>query len=147
MFDARPFGTKDLSHPLSEAALAKVPSRKYLFPVRAADASSSNGGSSDGTVSVTNGIPTGDSKIPSAATKDPASFLCTQSFGGSLTHFFAETYYAVDFRTPVGTVVVAVGPGIVKAVIDSHSLTGINIKNLFSVNSFWSCPRVIYIKM
>lgn len=29
-------------------------------------------------------------------------FLCTQGINGGLTHFFAGSYHAVDFRCPVG---------------------------------------------
>ena len=31
-----------------------------------------------------------------------AGFLCTQGINGSLTHFFAGSHHAVDFRCPVG---------------------------------------------
>ena len=62
-------------------------------------------------------------------------FLCTQSEGGELTHFFAGNLHAVDFRCDVGTPIVAAGDGVVVEVNDSNTLTGIAVSNLFKWNS------------
>jgi murein DD-endopeptidase MepM/ murein hydrolase activator NlpD len=62
-------------------------------------------------------------------------FLCTQSEGGELTHFFSGNLHAVDFRCDVGTPVLAVGDGEVIEVTDSNTLTGIAVGNLFKWNS------------
>ena len=62
-------------------------------------------------------------------------FLCTQSEGGELTHFFSGNLHAVDFRCDVGTPVLAVGDGEVVEVNDSNTLTGIAVGNLFKWNS------------
>jgi hypothetical protein len=62
-------------------------------------------------------------------------FLCTQSEGGKLTHFFKGNLHAIDFRCEVGTPVLAVGNGIVLHACDSNTLTGIATSNLFTWNS------------
>lgn len=62
-------------------------------------------------------------------------FLCTQSEGGELTHFFAGNLHAVDFRCDVGTPILAAGDGVVVEVNDSNTLTGIAVSNLFKWNS------------
>jgi len=62
-------------------------------------------------------------------------FLCTQSEGGELTHFFSGNLHAVDFRCDEGTPVVAAGDGVVVGVRDEHTLTGIAVGNLFAWNS------------
>ena len=62
-------------------------------------------------------------------------FLCTQSEGGELTHFFSGNLHAVDFRCPDGTPVLAVGDGEVIEVRDENTLTGIAVSNLFKWNS------------
>ncbi|KAK3240700.1 hypothetical protein CYMTET_49479 [Cymbomonas tetramitiformis] len=58
-----------------------------------------------------------------------------QGIEGSFTHFFAESCYAVDFRCPVGTPILAIGSGKVAEVRQSHTVTGIHINNLFMWNS------------
>jgi murein DD-endopeptidase MepM/ murein hydrolase activator NlpD len=63
------------------------------------------------------------------------AFLCTQSEGGELTHFFGGNLHAVDFRCDEGTPCVAVGDGVVVDVRDAHTLTGISVGNLFAWNS------------
>jgi len=35
-------------------------------------------------------------------------FLCSQGFGGELTHFLAETFFSIDFDCEVGTPILAV---------------------------------------
>ena len=62
-------------------------------------------------------------------------FLCSQSFGGELTHFFPETFFSIDFDCTIGTPVVAVGDGVVIQVNDSHSNSGVSISILFEWNS------------
>ena len=65
-----------------------------------------------------------------------AAFLCTQSVGGSLTHFaHPSTYHAVDFRCPVGTPVLAVFDGTVVDIRNDASNSGVRVKDLFSWNS------------
>jgi len=64
------------------------------------------------------------------------SFLCTQSSGGSLTHFaHPSTYYAVDFRCQVGTPVIAVFDGKVVEIRNDSSDSGVHVSNLFGWNS------------
>ncbi|KAK3237465.1 hypothetical protein CYMTET_52462, partial [Cymbomonas tetramitiformis] len=53
-------------------------------------------------------------------------FLCTQGIEGSFTHFFAESCHAIDFRCPVGTPILAIGPGKVAEVRQNHTVTGIH---------------------
>lgn len=62
-------------------------------------------------------------------------FLCTQSEGGELTHFFSGNLHAVDFRCDEGTPVLAAGDGVVVEVRDHNTLTGIAVTNLFEWNS------------
>jgi len=64
------------------------------------------------------------------------TFTCTQGVGGHLTHFFRGNQHAIDFRCPVGTPLLAVGPGKVVAVkLDCTGTTGIAVTNLFAWNS------------
>jgi len=55
-------------------------------------------------------------------------FLCTQGFGGRLTHFFPESYHAVDFRCDEGTEVLAVADGVVIEVEQACHYTGIHLR-------------------
>jgi len=85
--------------------------------------------------------------IPTMATTTAApQYLCTQGEGGALTHFFAGNYHAIDLRCPVGTAIVAVADGTVRAVQEAmattpntppsqHTVTGIAATNLFHWNS------------
>ncbi|CAB9519629.1 Peptidase family M23 [Seminavis robusta] len=66
---------------------------------------------------------------------DSTSFLCTQGEGGQLTHFFSGNLHAVDFRCPIGTLLLAVADGIVVEANDNNTLTGIAVSNLFTWNS------------
>jgi len=61
--------------------------------------------------------------------------LCTQSVGGPMTHFFCESFHAVDFRCPVSTPLLAVGDGTVFEVADSNVVSGIWAENLGKWNS------------
>ena len=65
----------------------------------------------------------------------PLAFLCTQGFGGRLTHFFPESYHAIDLRCPSGTPILAVSDGTVREVLDKESLTGVHCDNLRKWNS------------
>ena len=62
-------------------------------------------------------------------------YLCTQGEDGELTHFFSGNLHAIDFRCPVGTLLLAVADGIVLEAKDSSTLTGIEVMNLFEWNS------------
>merc|ERR1712046_15302 len=48
-------------------------------------------------------------------------YLCTQGMGGSLTHFFAASYHAIDFRCDEGTPLLAVADGVVTDVQDDNT--------------------------
>jgi hypothetical protein len=62
--------------------------------------------------------------------------ICTQSAGGHLTHFaHPGTYYAVDFRCPVGIPVIAVFDGRVTQIRNSTTDSGVHVQNLFAWNS------------
>ena len=63
------------------------------------------------------------------------SFLCTQGEEGELTHFFSGNLHAIDFRCPVGTLLLAVADGIIVEAKDENTLTGIAVTNLFKWNS------------
>ncbi len=62
-------------------------------------------------------------------------FLCTQSEGGQLTHFFSGNLHAIDFACPIGTPLLAVADGTVIESNDQNTLTGIAVTNLFQWNS------------
>ena len=63
-------------------------------------------------------------------------FACTQSEGGLLTHFaHPSTFFAVDFRCPIGTEIVATFDGEVVEVRNDSEVTGVHVTNLFSWNS------------
>ena len=62
-------------------------------------------------------------------------FLCSQGFGGAFTHFYPGTQHAIDFECPVGTEVLALGPGVVTEISDGNTVTGIHVHNLFKWNS------------
>jgi hypothetical protein len=74
--------------------------------------------------------------FPLKPTLEEKSFLCTQSVGGSLTHFaHASTFNAVDFRCAVGTPVVAVFDGEVVEIRNDTDSSGVHVRNLFAWNS------------
>eukprot|EP00929_Paragymnodinium_shiwhaense_P117213 TRINITY_DN8752_c0_g1_i2.p1 TRINITY_DN8752_c0_g1~~TRINITY_DN8752_c0_g1_i2.p1 ORF type:complete len:392 (+),score=43.06 TRINITY_DN8752_c0_g1_i2:124-1299(+) len=66
---------------------------------------------------------------------DAGPYLCTQGVGGHLTHFFPESFYAVDLRCPCGTPVLSAGDGTVSEVRQSHRCGGIHAANLAAWNS------------
>ncbi|CAK9027191.1 Hypothetical protein SCF082_LOCUS17806 [Durusdinium trenchii] len=57
------------------------------------------------------GFPLPDEKGP---------YLCTQGVGGHLTHFFPESYHAIDLRCANHTPVLSIGAGVVKEICQSH---------------------------
>jgi len=67
--------------------------------------------------------------------KGDNSYLCTQGVNGAFTHFYCQTYHAIDFACNVGTSVVSVGDGEVVEVKDENSVGGIHVRNLFLWNS------------
>lgn len=62
-------------------------------------------------------------------------YLCTQGVGGHLTHFFPESYHAIDLRCACHTPVLAIGDGVVREVTELHRCSGIHAANLGSWNS------------
>lgn len=85
------------------------------------------------------GVPTSDGididQFPLSSSSG-SKYLCTQGEGGSLTHFaHAGTFFAVDFRCPVGTPIVAVFSGRVKTIRNDTSSSGVHVRNLFAWNS------------
>mmetsp|Transcript_70355 Transcript_70355/g.228708 ORF Transcript_70355/g.228708 Transcript_70355/m.228708 type:complete len:434 (-) Transcript_70355:21-1322(-) len=73
-------------------------------------------------------------------------YLCTQGVGGHLTHFFPESYHAIDLRCRCHTPVLCIGDGVVREVAQSHSCGGVHAANLASWNSvsvLLSCGLVV----
>ncbi len=66
---------------------------------------------------------------------DGESFLCTQSCGGLFTHFYAQTYHAIDLECAVGTPCLAIAAGIIVSIRQEHNVSGIDTENLFHWNS------------
>ncbi len=65
-----------------------------------------------------------------------SQFLCTQGEGGALTHFaHAGTFYAVGFRCPISTPIVAVFRGKVKYIRNDTMESGVHVRHLFVWNS------------
>merc|ERR1719253_430663 len=62
-------------------------------------------------------------------------FLCTQGVGGHLTHFFPESYHAIDLRCPCRTPVLCIGDGVVVDVEEEHHVGGVHVGNLGKWNS------------
>lgn len=73
--------------------------------------------------------------FPLATSPVHPSFLCSQSFNGELSHFYPETLFAVDFDCPIGTPVLSIGEGTIKAIQQNETVTGISTNNLFKWNS------------
>mmetsp|Transcript_14497 Transcript_14497/g.38770 ORF Transcript_14497/g.38770 Transcript_14497/m.38770 type:complete len:418 (+) Transcript_14497:322-1575(+) len=71
--------------------------------------------------------------VPAVAA--PTRYLCTQGFGGCLTHFLSKTQHAVDLSAPVGSLVVAAGAGVVHSVQHRHRAGGIDVRLLFGWNA------------
>ena len=61
--------------------------------------------------------------------------FCTQGVGGRLTHFFPESFHAVDLRCDDGTPLLAVGDGVVTNVEARKSASGISAGNLTEWNA------------
>mmetsp|Transcript_43149 Transcript_43149/g.99424 ORF Transcript_43149/g.99424 Transcript_43149/m.99424 type:complete len:387 (+) Transcript_43149:72-1232(+) len=57
-------------------------------------------------------------------------YLCTQGFGGHLTHFFPQSFHAIDLRCSCRTPILSVGPGVVREVTERHCCGGIHVSNL-----------------
>mmetsp|Transcript_108506 Transcript_108506/g.203713 ORF Transcript_108506/g.203713 Transcript_108506/m.203713 type:complete len:352 (+) Transcript_108506:39-1094(+) len=62
-------------------------------------------------------------------------YLCTQGNGGHLTHFFPESYHAVDLRCGCGTPVLCIDEGVVESLEEKHHCGGIHCGNLMSWNA------------
>ena len=63
-------------------------------------------------------------------------WLCTQAAGGLLSHYpHASTFYALDFRCPVGTPALAIADGVVEAVDVANEGGGVHVSELFKWNS------------
>lgn len=73
--------------------------------------------------------------LPTSVNGGSRSYLCTQGMGGRLTHFFPESFHAVDFRCPEGTPLLAVADGVILEIEQKNSVTGIHCSNLGSWNS------------
>ena len=71
--------------------------------------------------------------FPLAAEHTPA--FCTQGVGGRLTHFYPESFHAIDFRCAEGTPLLAVGDGTVTALHSKKSASGISAANLTEWNA------------
>ncbi|CAE7350407.1 unnamed protein product [Symbiodinium natans] len=69
--------------------------------------------------------------LPDAA----GPYLCTQGIGGHLTHFFPESYHAIDLRCSPRTPVLSIGNGTVKEIAQTHKCGGIHAANLAKWNS------------
>lgn len=84
------------------------------------------------------GSDNGDSSAPSFSFPLPRElgpYLCTQGVGGHLTHFFPESYHAIDLRCSPRTPVLSIGDGVVKEVAESHRCGGIHAANLAAWNA------------
>ena len=63
-------------------------------------------------------------------------YLCSQGVGGALSHFaHPSTRHAIDLECPVGTLVVAAGPGLVRSVEEQAEESGILVPLLFRWNA------------
>jgi len=64
------------------------------------------------------------------------TFLCTQAENGGLSHFVhAGTYYALDFRCPLKTPVLAVADATVFNIVSSGSKNSIHVDAFFHYNA------------
>jgi murein DD-endopeptidase MepM/ murein hydrolase activator NlpD len=106
----------------------------------------SNGGSSSGSAAVGAGVDGAAGGAAEAVAISAAGriypfplrggpFLCSQGFGGAFTHFYPGTQHAIDFECAVGTLVLAVGAGVVTETSEDNTETGIHVHNLFKWNS------------
>lgn len=65
----------------------------------------------------------------------PESYLCSQGFGGRLTHFaHSSTFYALDFDCPLGTPVHSMADGMIAAVKELDHVSGVDVRNFFRWN-------------
>ena len=72
--------------------------------------------------------------FPLAAAGGP--YLCSQGVGGALSHFaHPSTQHALDLECPVGTLVIAAGPGVVRSVEQDVLEGGILVPLLFRWNA------------
>ena len=62
-------------------------------------------------------------------------YLCTQGCGGMLTHYFSESYHAIDLRCDVGTPLLAMADGVVTEIDECSTASGIHCQNLCRWNS------------
>eukprot|EP00466_Bigelowiella_natans_P003498 jgi/Bigna1/73216/fgenesh1_pg.23_\ len=62
-------------------------------------------------------------------------FLCIQGANGSLTHFEAPNYHAIDLLCPVGTEVLAGCDGFVHRIVRNSTARGLRCSYLFQANS------------
>mmetsp|Transcript_71795 Transcript_71795/g.199229 ORF Transcript_71795/g.199229 Transcript_71795/m.199229 type:complete len:390 (+) Transcript_71795:118-1287(+) len=92
------------------------------------DAAARGAKRSDGSIG---GLPLIGFPLPEAC----GPYLCTQGVGGHLTHFFPESYHAIDLRCSCRTPVLSVGDGVVKEVVESHRCGGIHASNLAAWNA------------
>jgi murein DD-endopeptidase MepM/ murein hydrolase activator NlpD len=67
-------------------------------------------------------------------TAEPA-WLCTQGVGGPITHFFRESYYAIDLQCERGTSLAAPGDGVITEVCRTARCCGSDAENLSSWTS------------
>lgn len=75
----------------------------------------------------------GDFCFPLPAACGP--YLCTQGVGGHLTHFFSESFHAIDLRCALGTPVLSIGRGVVKSISEKHCCGGIHVSHLTKWNA------------
>jgi murein DD-endopeptidase MepM/ murein hydrolase activator NlpD len=65
----------------------------------------------------------------------PGPYLCTQGCGGMLTHYFAQSFHAFDFRCPVGTPLLAMADGVITILSEEATASGIHCDNLYRWNA------------
>lgn len=143
-------GTKKLKSGITLSALESikitsdiqdyVPTLNSSAPTKAVDVSSDNVFSlmsSKGTDPTTTiGYNVDMFPLKDTTSEGKNAWLCTQSQGGSLTHFaHPSTYYAVDFRCEIGTPLVAIFDGEVLEIRKESIVSGVHVSNLFSWNS------------
>ena len=126
-------------HPDPEGAQQPITPRFAHFPLGALAPGAGRGPSClpCGQGSAVPGASARGGSVPAtpAAPATAAPYLCTQGFGGRLTHFFPESYHAFDLRCPEGTPILAIAPGVVREVLQANALTGVHCDNLRKWNS------------
>eukprot|EP00494_Astrolonche_serrata_P005690 UN05707 len=63
------------------------------------------------------------------------NYLCTQAVNGQVTHYYAPSYHAIDFRIPIGTPLLAMADGIIHEIKQNSTVSGIHVENLYHWNS------------